>query len=264
MSADLFGFLAWRPPTFICPRCCAIFVESGNSYGNLNFWQIRNTMTSDVRSLCLKYIIREEEGYYQCRYCSIEIPSKAFHDNVYSTRLPKLESFSEVVSIAGNFPPYTQVDQMKYDPLALFFDLISSARSFIHFMTWNIDSTFLTALHIASRKLRVRGIVGTPLTGYNHYLYESLPKNENFKLNFSDSGSVNPSHTKLIVVDGIVMIDGSPNLSINAFSKTSGKSNPPGEKIRVSSNPYEVLEDHNKHFSSNWAVFNPSMDIDDY
>ncbi|THF86032.1 hypothetical protein E7T09_12360 [Deinococcus sp. KSM4-11] len=169
--------------------------------------------------------------------------------------IKKLDNLSKLVGLAINLPPYTPVDKVNASPLALILEMISSAENFINFTTWNMDSTFLTALHIASQRVKIRGIISRPLDPYSASLYKSLKDNPNLKLVITESRDVSAVHTKLMVIDGLVIVEGSASLSVSAFEKVSGTNKPPGEKLVVSCDSMKVIGDNNKYFSTNWKLY---------
>lgn len=204
----------------------------------------------------MRTVNRGDDWSWVCSVCDLEITREEREIWSKELRLGSYKDFHELISIASNFPPYTPPQKSQYEPLALLIELIGASRKFIHFMSYNIDSTFITALHIASKRTAVRGIVGRPLDSYTRALVDSLPRSDNFSIIVQDDrGTIDNNHSKIIIIDGIVMIEGSTNLSMNAFNKVSGVGRPPSEKPRVSLQPYEVMRDNNQYFSTNWLQY---------
>jgi len=103
-------------------------------------------------------------------------------------------------------------------PLESLIKLLSNSQLFIHFMSYRISEQFIGVLKSAwSRGVNVKGVVTglNPHKPYDKRLIEELglgiesSRPHGFDVRISSLASNQGSHTKLIIIDGLIAIDGS-------------------------------------------------------
>ena len=67
-------------------------------------------------------------------------------------------------------------------------------------------------------------------------------------------------HTKLIVIDGLLAISGSPNLTTESWRKMVANK----ERLDIVTDVSKVVADNNRYFSSHWADLNTEFEISAY
>lgn len=127
--------------------------------------------------------------------------------------------------------------------LSLMMRLIAHAQHFIHFETRSIDTFFLALLYLASYRVSVKGMVGCNYenvetqNGYmkplfrkeyvDEFDYELNPAGYagyrrtyagNADIHFDPRPDHESVHRKTLLIDGLVMIKGSANFTINAWT----------------------------------------------
>jgi phosphatidylserine/phosphatidylglycerophosphate/cardiolipin synthase-like enzyme len=142
--------------------------------------------------------------------------------------------------------------------IRILFDLLQLAKKFVHFMTFTIDPMVVGALKLLSQNVPVRGIVGKaadwPYTELVDH-HDEFPKLSCHAFR-DDGNSRQVPHQKLIVIDGLVAIDGSPNLGFDAWRNISGTN----ERIDIVTEIEKIRRLHNDNFSVLWARHSPIRD----
>jgi len=118
-----------------------------------------------------------------------------------------------------------------------------------------MSDMMLGALKIISQKVQVCGIVSNPSDGIASEINGNREEVPDLHIKIWESakfGSENMPHQKLIVIDGLIAFKGSANLTHWAWRKA----NDDCEIIEVVSNIEEVIELHNRFFSSIWRKKN--------
>lgn len=126
-------------------------------------------------------------------------------------------------------------------------ELFLASEQFIHFISQNISHPFIGALKLVSHRVYVRGIVSNVSDYTESELLDYPEEARDFRcLVFNGCDA---PHTKMIVVDGLVLLEGSVNLTTNGWRKIAKDR----ERLRAETNTVTVINDHNRYFSSIWA-----------
>jgi hypothetical protein len=127
-------------------------------------------------------------------------------------------------------------------------ELLLAADQFVHFMSWGINHTFIGALKLVSNRVPVRGIVSNISADFTEQeLQDAAQDNPNFLCQIFDRAHA--PHTKMIVIDGLIMLSGSPNLTTGSWRKIGANL----EKLTVETHLDKVSYEHNRYFSSIWG-----------
>jgi hypothetical protein len=132
------------------------------------------------------------------------------------------------------------------------------ARAFIHFTTWGISQALLGVLASISEIVPVAGIA----SGVDRNTEREVTKLRS-DFPFLDIRTVTKGgddtdliHTKLIVIDGLLAISGSPNLTIDAWHKTATNK----ERLDIITDVQKVIDDNNRYFATHWADLRSDFD----
>lgn len=137
--------------------------------------------------------------------------------------------------------------------------LLASAKKFVHFTTYKISHVFIGSLKTVAQKIPVRGIVSgmdqnstlEELTTYQRDAYGL-----NVKVFQRDNSKVIP-HQKIIIIDGLLAIKGSTNLTLNGWRNAEQGL----DMIEVATNLREVTELNNRYFSPVWASTSNTKEV---
>lgn len=255
MSFDIVTNYRWDPPSCACVQCRALYVSTG------------------FRGNDSLPLVEEPRGY-KCRVCGTVIDHSEgeflIKDLAYANDTELRENLYELGAIASQMPPARKSTGPRIPPLAILMKAIAQSRRFIHFLTYSTDTTMLGALKMASEHTQVRGIVGT-LNSYNQGLLEELGPSPRHAMNHdgpflilapsADGALVDPVHTKIVIVDGLLAFKGSANLTVTGYQNAGA--NPPTEIVEVVTQPSEVLQLNNEHFSPSWFQNTPEITATD-
>lgn len=206
--------------------------------------------------------------YFKCPVCKERLAD-------YLRNVKKLQySFTDLHRIAQDLYTLT-----KYTPrdrkIASLMKLIADARHFIHFETRTIDSFFLGLFYLASYRVTVKGTVGLnyeeaqrvngyirPLLrrevadeeeralfpeGFTGYYRAYAP---NAEIHFDPRSNHESVHRKRVIIDGVVAITSSRNLTMNGWvSNIEGEDTP-----KVVSDLSEVVGLNNQEFSPSFFI----------
>lgn len=128
-------------------------------------------------------------------------------------------------------------------------DLFKSARRFVHFASWGMDHQMIGALKVISHDVPVRGIVSNigPNTRQELMEFPSDAPAMQVRCHPAQDGWAAP-HQKLVVIDGLVAITGSANMTVNAWRKVD-QSN---DLVQVDTNVGRVWDLNNRYFAPKW------------
>lgn len=172
-----------------------------------------------------------------------------YHSVYESATELKSYVFDEVFEMANSLEALKQVcDEPKYhftNPWNALFELLTKASRFIHICTYSFDVPMLYALRVLSinsPNVPIRIIFNKNIS--KSWLLEEVERSKRFDSNIHIY-QVPDDHQKLILVDGLVAITGSPNLTTSAWKQLERHK----EKIEFESDVTKVREINNKFFS---------------
>lgn len=262
MGFDIEGLLDFEPASGRCVKCLALLQNPGRAAG------------------------------HACPVCGlIATPSPSFttagttwtNGSFVGTNLPLQYGYGYSLS-ASSSPPFMLPVTFSGDPiehakgLALLARLLRSqsdqaplhilascllrARSFVHFTTWNISHTILGLLAAVSEFVPVSGIASG--VDKNTGTEISRLRQDFARLDVRPVVKTGDNrdliHTKLIVIDGLLAISGSPNLTTESWRKTAVNK----ERLDIVTDVTKVVEDNNRYFSGHWAELNTDFDVSAY
>lgn len=232
----------------MCSKCRAVF-SYVQSYRNI----------SDAP---FNALVRTDNGV-KCHICGYTASHLGGYTHIPQPQEMQIKGLGQ---IASKLPPHSKLETIyEGEYLNLLIDAISKSKNFINFLTYNIDTTFLSLLYLASRFTSVRGIVaGTPWNSengggnFNRSLLETFHDTTSREMDFAMlvDNDIEENHTKLVIIDGLLAFGGSVNLSYRGYKKASkGKELP-----LVESNPDKVIEMNNSYFANQWTKLNELED----
>jgi hypothetical protein len=147
-------------------------------------------------------------------------------------------------------------------PLRILVACLLRARAFVHFTTFGISQAMLGALAAVSEQVQVAGIASN-VDGNTQKEIEQLcddfPQLDICSIPRSDSGT-DMIHSKLIVIDGLLALSGSANLTTGAWRKAAANK----ERLDIVTDVQRVIEDNNRYFASHWAELHREFDLSPY
>lgn len=216
-------------PESLCPRCAAI----------LSAELVRGLATDGQCPFCRQVWKR----------CVAPDWNRFFHTFDAHLKMDNQEHHAEF--LAGLTRHDSEFWGFERAPLGILLDLFASAKKSIHFMTWSISDAWLGALALVAQRLPVRGVIAVMDERQQNMLRHL--QEEVYGLDVLIYGTKGQSqwsapHQKLIVIDGVLAVEGSANLTYNAWAKIAeGK-----ERVRYVTDLAEVRDLNNSHFARNW------------
>jgi hypothetical protein len=249
---DIAKFANFEPPKYLCPRCLGIDKAEDDFWGNIpKSWHSYNT---------------SPPGSYICNICNIKyVPNKDFnniHDylerwNCVIEYENLTERFTTLAKVASNFNMDSSARLRIFRKPALFclYEILNQAQNFVHFTTWGLSWDFIGMLALLSHRVAVKGIVSSCDDKKTKQIKESIKYGGNgFEIiPIPVNESPFKPHQKLIVIDGLIAITGSANLTINAWDNIDKGL----EHIVIETRPDKVLDLNNTLFSPVWKYFHP-------
>lgn len=228
---DISDLVRFNPPRHLCEKCCAIDQPRHD--------RIRGGFGPVCCSVCrVEYVAtphypRSEFESYLSREARLDV---RFSDPIAHGRT--------LAEIAGRFGRSD-----RYPPdLHTFYELLLASESFIHITSMNITHVLIGALKLISHRVRVRGIVTGVRDDTAEELTDYRGEAPNFLCHVFESGRDAP-HGKLIIVDGLVAIKGSANLTHQAWRNTGRGL----EILEIVTDVSLVRDLNNKYFSPIWG-----------
>jgi phosphatidylserine/phosphatidylglycerophosphate/cardiolipin synthase-like enzyme len=140
-------------------------------------------------------------------------------------------------------------------PLRVLMNLLQTARSFVHITSFGFDEFTIAVLEMAAQNVPIAVIFSgadkNKLSGLTHVLTEApylACRVEGTRHDRTDQ-----NHGKLIVVDGLLALTGSTNLTRPAWRKAAANM----EIVDVVTDISRITELNNRYFSPLWARLQP-------
>ena len=229
---DISNLVRFNTPSYLCEKCLAIDEPAYNrrrSESVCGVCHVEYLATMDYR--------KSEVDHYLSRERRLDI---RFSDPIAHGKT--------LATIAGDFNR-TSGPGCDYPPdLHALYRLLLAAESFIHFSSMNITHVLIGAMKLISHRVGVRGLV----TGVRSDTAEELMNNKDeapqFGCHVFEPGPDAP-HQKLIIVDGLLALYGSANLTHPSWRKTGRGL----EILEVVTDVAKVKELNNKYFAPIWG-----------
>jgi hypothetical protein len=243
---DIDNFLQFQPPKYLCQKCCALNCPPSLSYEEYG--------KSIVCPVCqVEYIpVVNEYNYWQLEkyldeeaLTSIEFKNPIVHAKALARIVRNIKS-----------------KESSYPPIRGLFDLLLAAKQFVHFTSYGISHQFIGALKLLAQRINIRGIVTGVDDATAREIKEFPDEAQNLQIYIFDEkdGARDVPHQKLIVVDGLIAIKGSTNLTLNGWRKAAKGL----DLLEIVTNIAEVTKLHNEYFSPLWASTSNFMDIPNF
>jgi hypothetical protein len=238
---DIASLLAWRPMEAVCINCRALFPH--------------------VTVFGLGGILR-------CPSCGFTLRPEPTSGELYMHAIKRFAFELRVNGPAGPTPPdhanllrellalgkaAQGLRHMRIPPRTWLYQMLGQAQLFIHVSSFStISPSFLTQLSIGALRVPVYGIVGQAdaktaqrLAALNHIM-------PSFAIRPWAGRGLVPHH-KLIIIDGLIALVGSTNLTDTGWAKIAlGR-----EFLHVVTRPSEVVRLNNTLFAPCWAAMSP-------
>jgi hypothetical protein len=223
----------FTPPKLHCERCLAIFTDA-KPFG----WPPSRTKL--VCPVCgVEYLPTET---YSAWRLDEYLPSVAG----LSTRTAD-DPIKHARALAG-ISMRLRTREEKFPPIRALLLAVSSAASFVHFVSFGISVVLIGALKIVAQRVPVRGVISAP----DRWATEELvTKYEAPLLNLKvlDRAQGDVPHQKVVVVDGLLAFKGSANLTVQGWRKAAQGLDIVETVTRLD----EVISLHNTYFAPLWG-----------
>lgn len=235
---DIQTLLNYKPPRFVCKRCLAILFDSPYSF---------RTRRAVCPACGVEYVPgfgfddpRDVDRYLQSGRCAIQ-----FHDSIAHAK--------RLAGIARRFERSVAGEQLAPPAIKFLYDALDAAQVFVHFSSWGTDLVMLGALKLLAARLPVRGVLSNPTD--NVAKEAELARTEtrfwDVKV-FERSEAIyrDAPHSKLVVIDGLLMFHGSANLTSTSWRGIAKRHN----QVRVETAVAKVAIEHNRYISVPFAA----------
>ena len=259
-SFDISTLIEFNPPTERCPLCHALW-PSG----------LYSQTSSFICPGCGSLLVRHSQTTTSVVGYSTELP--AFGPVTSDQNLPLLglstiqstvtaghtidlgpDPLAHAVELARLARQMRAVDDNN-PPLRVLMNLLQTARAFVHITSFGFDEFTIAVLEMAAQKVPIAvvfsGADKNKLTGLTHVLTEA-PYLE-CRVEGTRYDRTDQNHGKLIVVDGLLALTGSTNLTRPAWRKAAANM----EIVDVVTDLSRITELNNRYFSPLWARLQP-------
>lgn len=238
----------------ICPRCYAIW-DLGDDLG---------------------YILLRDDGTFECKICGVRFKRVEGGYDLWQflkefgyMRQREIEKNPRHAMELSRILEHHRLEKLSTSSptnpdVSLLLQLLNEAEDFVHFSTFGISSQFIGALKIiGQRGVSIRGIVSNAnsltkedLVDFRYEGQTEYPCNQFHIQVFKLGATKNIPHQKFIIIDGLVALKGSANLTLSGWRKSARSF----EIIEVVTRLDDVISLNNKFFSPLWVAVN---DIDE-
>ena len=255
---DVRELLRFAPPRGRCPRCLALFTDET--------WPTTQGTRFDCPVCAIGFlpgVTALGSGYIgSFLYDSPPLIASNWGSSLRSNSLPFLpltlpEPLIEHAQRLGRIVTELENPEREHSPIRLLTHLLLSARAFVHVMTTGLSQDMLGVLRTVAEVVPIYGIFGR--IDKNEVAELEAMREDGVPIAYFVVGSRSSPedfpHTKLIVVDGLVAVSGSANLTTGAWRKAAKKM----ERVEAVTNSVDVVRSNNEFFASQWARLNSSF-----
>jgi hypothetical protein len=235
-SFDITSILDFNPPQFACPVCRGLIP------GPKSEW-LKNSagerMSRIFCPVCNVDFIRgeyapEDKGaiqWFREQGSAISLGTVLFEHARVMANLVKESRGGE-----WNDP---------WPTMRLLFEVLSRARSFVHFASWGISHQLVGVLKLTSMRVPVYGFVSSADRQITSELTEFGKETPRLKAKVISPRATNfeAPHQKLLIVDGLLAFKGSTNLTSQAIRKADT-----GLDVSEVITDYQAVADFNNRF----------------
>ncbi len=273
MGFDIEGLLDFEPANARCAKCLALVpgIKSSDDYYECPVCDIKATRSNLYITTGTNLVFNTASqvlgipgdtptqfgygygyGYQSAR--GYELPSfllpVAFNKDAMD-HAKELAGFARLLRSVGGQPP-----------LRVLVSCLLRARAFVHFTTFGISQAILGALAAVSEFAPVSGIVSNVDSGTIKEIEQLCKDFTHLNIRAVPRSTVDEDliHTKLIVIDGLLALSGSANLTTGAWRKAAANK----ERLDIVTDVQRVAEDNNRYFATHWAEFQQDFDVSQF
>jgi hypothetical protein len=233
-SFDITSILDFNPPRFACPVC------RGLTQGPKYEWSKDSAERREYCGVCSVDFIKGEYApedksavdWFREQGSAISLGPELFE---HARALARLVRDSRGIGRFGE----------PWPTMRLLFEVLSRAKSFVHFASWGISHQLVGVLKLTSIRVPVYGFVSSADRQITSELTE-FPKETprlNAKVISPQATNFEAPHQKLVIVDGLLGFKGSANLTNAAMRKVDT-----GLDISEVVTDYQAVADLNNRF----------------
>lgn len=247
VTFDIASLLDYNPPAFRCPRCLGIMEQYESVF----------SLTEDDSDCCptcsakyRHYRGSTSEGVRDTQEWKAYLGDQSllirFDDPLEHGRQLGIQSAALLDSFSSN---------SSSPPLRLLLDLLSKAQSFVHVITWSLDSVMVGVLKMLAVRVPI-AVIATSVHETTRSQLQEFPDEHPLLTSYCPRRSDDGWHQKLVVVDGLVAVTGSANFTTRAYRKADLSR----EHVEVVTDLAQVRELNNQLFSRQWHELGGSVD----
>jgi phosphatidylserine/phosphatidylglycerophosphate/cardiolipin synthase-like enzyme len=245
---DIASFADFRPPGYLCPRCVAVW-QASDQLDWPDEWEYDYTATPEA---------------WTCSSCSLrfEVTSEFSDIGPYLKRWGCVLEFGDLTerlrvlaSAASELRRLHGWTQARGRSIRNLLSALNQARHFVHFVSTGLSWDFIGMLALLSHRVAVRGIV----SDIDEAKAQQLLQAQDFGGRYFEvvpmrsTDYLERPHQKVIVIDGLLAITGSPNFTIKAWLKRDSGN----EHAVIETRPEEVWKLNNSLFARAWQTLHP-------
>jgi len=232
---DISTLLDFQPPRYVCEGCGAIYPDE-----DCFEWAYADADRANLVSI-------------SCLICQNTYPARMrdYWDHHTRVRFENVLVHSQALATVAS---YYNTEAASYTASEVLFKALSSAQLFVHFSSYGIDPFFLGVFKMLAQRVTVRGIVSNLEPGYLVADEINSYSTETPDLLINTFGkNANAPHVKLVVIDGLMAIKGSVNMTHRGM-RTKTEMN--RELFEVVTAVDMVRDLNNRYFSGTWRLSN--------
>jgi hypothetical protein len=144
-------------------------------------------------------------------------------------------------------------NRYSWPPIRVLFSLLSQSRQFVHITTRGVDFQMMGMLKLLGERVAVRLLVTSPSANVKQEIRDfGSERPHKMEIRVPNAEWADP-HQKVVVIDGLIAITGSANLSTNAWRNAADDR----ETVHLHTDVAEVAQVNNRYFARHWAEFGP-------
>lgn len=246
-SFDIRSLLRFEPPRYLCPKCCALWLEepplslsTGRSCPVCGV-----SFQLDERTV---FPLRDLQTFLQSEGLVIQFEDVIAHSRVLAGIADRLRtSLNQIGTPNPNPKP-----AVNYPPLRALFTALLHAQQFVHFVTLGLSHMILGPLKMCGLRVPVRGVVSGAADELMKELTVHTDESPRLDVKATQKGDFDAPHQKLVIIDGLLAFKGSTNLTLTGWRNAALGL----DHIELVTDVKEVADLNNRYFSPIWASYN--------
>lgn len=239
---DLISLASFHPEQTICPNCRASYQRAWDLIGG--------------------------DKFFTCRICTHRLGRLSSHGQLFlelqqrgyilAERLaPTWDSQEHFLSHLNGLGRIAQsIEERGVKGVETLEKLLGHARLYVHFLTYGaVSAPILRLLVHTSRRIPIVGVIANSSKRRRETQREAIPRSTllNLRVVGAEDSLVQMPHGKLLIIDGMLAITGSLNLSVVGWERARRGL----EIVHVLSVPDEVIALNNRFFAPAWMAAAP-------